>query len=51
MDERDILLKTIETLNTTVSSLSDTNTSLQKRIDEQTGTGRLAEPSALWPQV
>ena len=36
MDERDILLKTIETLNTTVSSLSETNTSLQKRIDELT---------------
>ena len=36
MDERVILLKTIETLNTTVSSLSETNTSLQKRIDELT---------------
>jgi len=36
MDERDILLETIETLNTTVSSLSETNTSLQKRIDELT---------------
>ena len=36
MDEKEILLKTIEALNTTVSSLSATNTSLQKRIDELT---------------
>lgn len=36
MEEKEILLKTIEALNTTVSSLSATNTSLQKRIDELT---------------
>ena len=36
MDEKEILLKTIEALNTTVSSLSATNASLQKRIDELT---------------
>ena len=36
MTEKDILMKTIETLNSTVSSLSATNNSLQKRIDELT---------------
>lgn len=36
MEEKEILLKTIQALNTTVSSLSATNTSLQKRIDELT---------------
>ena len=36
MAEKDILMKTIETLNSTVSSLSATNNSLQKRIDELT---------------
>ena len=36
MTEKDILMKTIETLNSTVSSLSATNSSLQKRIDELT---------------
>lgn len=36
MEEKETLLKTIEALNTTVSSLSATNTSLQKRIDELT---------------
>lgn len=36
MTEKDIMMKTIETLNSTVSSLSATNDSLQKRIDELT---------------
>lgn len=36
MTEKDILMKTIETLNGTVSSLSATNNALQKRIDELT---------------
>ena len=36
MEERDILLKTIEALNATISSMSVTNSSLQKRIDELT---------------
>ena len=36
MTEKDILMKTIETLNSTVSSLSAANNSLQKRIDELT---------------
>ena len=36
MEERDILLKTIEALNATISSMSETNSSLQKRIDELT---------------
>lgn len=36
MTEKDIMMKTIETLNSTVSSLSATNNSLQKRIDELT---------------
>ena len=36
MTEKDIFMKTIETLNSTVSSFSATNASLQKRIDELT---------------
>ena len=36
MEEREILLKTIETLNATISSMSATNSSLQRRIDELT---------------
>ncbi|MBR5568099.1 MAG: IS66 family transposase [Bacteroidales bacterium] len=36
MEERDILLKTIEALNATISSMSVTNSSLQRRIDELT---------------
>ena len=36
MEEREILLKTIEALNATISSMSVTNSSLQRRIDELT---------------
>ena len=36
MEEKEMLLKTIEALNTTVSSLSATNASLQRRVDELT---------------
>ena len=58
MEEKKILLKTIEALNATISSLSSTNQrqaeqlrSLQERVKELTAQVTLAEPSALWPQV
>ena len=36
MEEKEVLLQTIGALNSTISSLSQTNASLQKRIDELT---------------
>ena len=34
MQEKEVLLQTIGALNSTISSLSETNANLQKRIDE-----------------
>ena len=36
MQEKEVLLQTIGALNSTISSLSETNANLQKRIDELT---------------
>ena len=36
MEEKEVLLQTIGALNSTISSLSQTNAALQKRIDELT---------------
>ena len=36
MEEKEVLLQTIGALNSTISSLSETNANLQKRIDELT---------------
>ena len=53
LDEKDILLNTIEGLNASIASLSATNKkqaeqheNLQERIKD--GSGRMAEPPALW---
>ena len=43
MEEKEILLKTIEGLNASIASLSTTNKN--QGVD---GSGRMAEPSALW---
>lgn len=55
MEEKEILLKTIEGLNASIASLSTTNKN-QIRTDKKSagtyqgvdGSGRMAEPSALW---
>lgn len=53
MEEKEILLKTIEGLNASIASLSTTNKNQSEQISAGTyqgvdGSGRMAEPSALW---
>lgn len=55
MEEKEILLKTIEGLNASIASLSTTNKNQSEQIKKSAGTyqgvdgsGRMAEPSALW---
>mgnify|MGYP000202310516 FL=1 len=55
MEEKEILLKTIEGLNASIASLSTTNKNqseqiknLQETYQGVDGSGRMAEPSALW---
>ncbi len=55
MEEKEILLKTIEGLNASIASLSTTNKNQSEQNKKSAGTyqgvdgsGRMAEPSALW---
>ena len=55
MEERDILLKTIESLNASIQTLSESHKkeveSLNARIKELTAQASMAEPPALRAQV
>lgn len=49
MQEKEVLLQTIGALNSTISSLSETNANLQKCIDEL--TAQVAKSSTLWQKI